>query len=60
MRQRTGLELGDGLLDQGVVTVTLIGLDEAEGGVRDECVVAVGGEQLTLLGAICRRASGVV
>ena len=47
------LEFGDDLLDQGVVAVTLIGLDRGQGAVGDEGVVAVGREQLALLG--CRR-----
>ncbi|MCP6134171.1 hypothetical protein NL393_33865, partial [Klebsiella pneumoniae] len=52
MRQRPVLELGDDLLNQGVVAVTLIGLHHGQGAVGDEGVVAVGREQLALLGPV--------
>ena len=52
VRQWPVLEFGDDLLDDGVVAVTLVGLDDAQGGVGDEGVVAVGREQLALLGAV--------
>lgn len=52
MREGVGLELGDDLLDDGVPAVDLVGLDRAQGGVGDERVVAVGGEQLTLGAAV--------
>jgi hypothetical protein len=51
--QRAVLEFGDDLLDVGVVAVMLVGLDDAEGGVGDERVVPVGGEQRTLPGRSC-------
>ena len=52
MRQGVVLEFGDDLLDDRVVTMPLVGLDHGEGAVGDEGVVAVGREQLALLGAI--------
>lgn len=44
------LQLGDGLLDDGVVPVAGVGLDGGQGGVGDEPVVAPGGEQFALPG----------
>ncbi len=46
------LQLGDDLLDDGVVAVPLVGLDRGQGAVGDEGVVAVGREQLALLGPV--------
>ena len=51
MRQRPVLELGDDLLDDGVVAVPGVGGDRVQGRVRDERVVPVGGEQFALHGA---------
>jgi hypothetical protein len=48
--QGTVLELGDDLLEDRVVTVSLVGLDGREGGVGDEPVMAVGVEQFALSG----------
>ena len=53
------LQLCDDLLDAGVITVPLVGLDHAQGGVGDEPVVPVGSKQLALLGAIAGQVSRV-
>lgn len=52
VRGRAVLEFGDHLLDHGVVALLLVGLDGAQGRVRDEPVMAVGREQLALFGAV--------
>jgi hypothetical protein len=46
--QRPFFEFGDGLLDDRVVAVAIVGLDHAQRAVGDERVVAVGGEQFAL------------
>lgn len=48
MSERTALELGDDLLDDRVVAVGFVGVDDAQGGVGDERVVAPGVEELPL------------
>jgi hypothetical protein len=56
VRERPVLELGDDLLDQGVIAMPLISLDGRQGAVGDERMVAVGREQLALLAAAgCQR-----
>jgi hypothetical protein len=56
VRERPVLVLGDDLLDQGVIAMPLISLDGRQGAVGDERMVAVGREQLALLGAAgCQR-----
>ena len=49
MGQRAVFEFGEDLLDQGVITVRPVGIDGAQGRVRDERVEAPGREQLALV-----------
>jgi hypothetical protein len=44
------VEVGEDLLDDGVVAVLLLGLDELVGAVGEDGVVAPGGEELALAG----------
>ena len=48
MSQCTGPEVGVGLFDDGVVAVGGLGLQHLQGGVSEDRVVTVGGEQFTL------------
>ena len=54
--QRSVLELGDDLLDDGVVALSLVGLDGAQGAVGGERTVPPGGEQLARGGAVAGQA----